>query len=317
MEVMVTDNQWQIFDAAMKRLMGLSAKVIVAFINGLFELDFPTDSRVSYPNKEQVKQDLTKQFTDIIIGIHFGGNDYYFIIEVQIKNDGIMLFRVFQYGYEFALGNRVTEGTVTTIRMPKAMVIYLNPNSNTPYSETLRLVDSDGNYFDYNVKSFRLLDFTPAELADRNMELLFPFQLLKLRSRIEGANNHEQRVALVQPLKEFISEIIPLIENAEATSKLTIADTTEILGILDKLDKYLYTDKYKEFQEVNKMVQDLLYPSVAEIESKSRQEGVNIGVDKTLDAVSAFLRSKGYNDTDIREAQQYAKQQTLSELAPA
>jgi hypothetical protein len=50
-----------------------------------------------------------------------------------------------------------------------------------------------------------------------------------------------------------------------------------------------------------------------DIRARSRQEGV----DKTLDAVSAFLRSKGYNDTDIREAQQYAKQQTLSELTPA
>ena len=45
-----TEEQKQIFDAAFKRLMRLSSSTIIQFLNGLFDLELPLNSKVTYPN---------------------------------------------------------------------------------------------------------------------------------------------------------------------------------------------------------------------------------------------------------------------------
>jgi predicted transposase YdaD len=326
-----TEEQKQIFDAAFKRLMRLSSSTIIQFLNGLFDLDLPLNSKVTYPNTEQILPDLGKQYADVIIIVHTEHGEHSFLLEEQTENDGTMLIRVFSYGYQFALEHKVTEGNITTVKLPRAMVIYLNPNSKTPYRETLRIETADGQTLDYAVGSLRLLDYSAAELAERNMELLLPFRLLKLRSKIDGAKSSERRVVLAGQLKQLVGEVLPLIERSEANGKLTARDTETILTILDRLNDYLYTSKYEEFQEVDKMVQEILYTRFDRARDearregrqegigigveKGRQEGVSIGADKTADTMFDYLRSKGIDPKLLHEAQQFAKKQTLIELS--
>jgi hypothetical protein len=53
-----------------------------------------------------------------------------------------------------------------------------------------------------------------------------------------------------------------------------------------------------------------------DIRAKSRQEGVNVGVDRTLDTYSALLREEGISPEVLQRVQARVKQQTLSELTP-
>lgn len=50
-----------------KRLMRLSSKAIVQFINGLFDTAYPVDSTVDYPSTETVTEDLTHSRMGIIM----------------------------------------------------------------------------------------------------------------------------------------------------------------------------------------------------------------------------------------------------------
>ncbi|MDR0936265.1 MAG: hypothetical protein LBM98_06260 [Oscillospiraceae bacterium] len=285
------------FDAAFKRLMHLSSRAIISFINGLFGLNLPLDGEVFYPNTEQIFDNLSKQYADIIISIRANGREYSFLLEAQSDNDGNMLIRVFSYGYQFALGNKVTVENITTIELPAAIVIYLNPNGNTPKREILRFKFPDGKTVDYVVNSLLLLNYSPEELAARNMELLLPFQLLKLRKQIDGARSHEQRVELVEKLKELIGELFPLIESSETVGKLTPEDVSTISAILEKLNTYLYTAKYQEFKEVNQMVTEIVRDIQYNRMDRVKDEAMNKGRleerrDLTRSAIIGFKQEK-------------------------
>lgn len=254
-----SDKQKQIFDSALKKLMHLSWPAIISFINGLFGTDFPLDCEVRYPSTEQILVNLGKQFTDIIVCVVHNGEEYYLIIEAQIQNDGTMMTRVFSYAYQFALLHRTKTGNITKLKLVPATVIYFYPNSKTPESEIMRIENEKGETLDYTVNSLRLLDFTPEQLFERNLELLLPFMLLRLRAEITSAETSKQRKLLAKPLKELINELVSIAERSEAAGKLTGDDTAEIVGMIDSLDKYLYTKKYPILREVDEMLRNITY----------------------------------------------------------
>ncbi|MDR0841924.1 MAG: hypothetical protein LBP68_00715, partial [Acidobacteriota bacterium] len=75
------ESRAKLFDSIFKKLMMESSPpAIVRFINGLFWKDLPTDSKVHAAPVESVKDDLSKNFTDMVITI--GDSDRY-VIEAQ------------------------------------------------------------------------------------------------------------------------------------------------------------------------------------------------------------------------------------------
>jgi len=236
----------QIFDAAFKRLMHLSSRAMVCFINGLFGMNFPPESTVTYPNTEQIKQNMKSQHSDIILCIN---GTHYFLIEAQIKNDSTMIIRVFSYSYEFALQNKSVEGSITTIELPRAMVIYLNPNQNTPYSETLRIKFPDGATQDYVVDSFRLLDYTLEELEERNMILLTPFYMLKLRGKFDRIKDAAEKELAFKELLEMVEKITQIYERAGEIGNLSPSDLEEVVHMYELIEQHLDSDEIEESPE--------------------------------------------------------------------
>ena len=48
----------QIYDKAFKRILTLSDKAVINLINGLFDTDYPTNSRITYNWTERFKENL-------------------------------------------------------------------------------------------------------------------------------------------------------------------------------------------------------------------------------------------------------------------
>ena len=64
---------YQIYDSIFKRIFTLSNLAIINMINGLFQTNYPPDSKVTYPNKEFISKSLNRRFADVFItinGIH-------------------------------------------------------------------------------------------------------------------------------------------------------------------------------------------------------------------------------------------------------
>jgi hypothetical protein len=112
-------------------MMESSPPAIVRFINGLFWKDHPTDSDVQATPVESVKDDLSKNFTDMVITI--ADSDRY-VIEAQTGNDNAMAYRILDYSVQKSLVRSGRTAYTATLRLPPAVVLYWEPTRNTPDS---------------------------------------------------------------------------------------------------------------------------------------------------------------------------------------
>ncbi|GHU51478.1 hypothetical protein FACS1894200_11690 [Spirochaetia bacterium] len=103
------------------------------------------------------------------------------------------------------------------------------------------------------------------------MILLLPFYVLKLREKVKQAQTSEERQRLSEELKEIALELETIIKQSEKEGILTPDDRRLMQDFMARLTDYLY-NKYREFREVRKMMQNTLltYAEEAAIEAEKR-----------------------------------------------
>ena len=77
-----------------------------------------------------------------------------------------------------------------------AIVIYLEPGPSTPDTLLVHITGMDGAAHTFTYPTLKLLDYTVEELEERNLSILLPFYLLKLRKRVQPARTAEKRQTL-------------------------------------------------------------------------------------------------------------------------
>ncbi|MDR1398981.1 MAG: hypothetical protein LBJ41_03565 [Treponema sp.] len=115
------------------------------------------DSTVEYPKTETVTRNLRHIISDILIVIN---RVCAYHLEAQINNDEDIALRVFEYDWQAGLRSKTVCGNVITVKFPRSIVMYWKTTKNTPDVVTLRLEFPDGATYDYQVKRFKLLDYT-------------------------------------------------------------------------------------------------------------------------------------------------------------
>jgi hypothetical protein len=78
------ENIVQIYDKIFKRILTLSNKAMINFINGIFNKNFPSDSKLTYNWTENIKNNLEKTIADTIITVN---NAEKFHAEVQTLSE--------------------------------------------------------------------------------------------------------------------------------------------------------------------------------------------------------------------------------------
>jgi hypothetical protein len=257
----------RLFDLVFKRLIRLSPGAIVRFINGLFGSSHPTHSAVDYPNTETVSGKLRHLLSDTVILIALRSTYH---IEVQTKGDSQIAIRVFEYGLAQALRTQTTEDSIIHVKFPEARLIYLSPSKTTPDELTLRLEFPGGNY-DYTVKTFKPLEWSVKDLEKKNMFILLPFYVLKLRAEARKAGTAEKRKALGRRMKALVGDIVDAIEDGVRAGSVTEADGQIMLEHMERLFRELYTG-YTELKESNIMLQDRLLTYSEEVAIKVRRQ---------------------------------------------
>ena len=242
------DTIFQIFDRTFKRILTLSARSVVAFINALFGTSYPPDSRITYNWTEHHDDRLHRTIADTILTIN---EEYSYHIEAQMYEDEEIEFRVFEYGYRHALKHR---NDTYILHFPESRIIFLYDYEGIPDSRTIRLDFGTQGVFDYKIPALKLLEYTPAELAGKNMIILIPFMLLKLRKTIAKKRTPENMEALRTLI---FDDIIGLIRQNWSSGNITAADAKLLLELIQKLYNYLYAH-YRECAQggLNNMVNE-------------------------------------------------------------
>jgi CRISPR/Cas system endoribonuclease Cas6 (RAMP superfamily) len=242
-----------VFDLLLKKLLHLSNKAVISFINGLFNKKYSMGSTVEFLPTETVSKKLRKLMSDTRVKI---GNEIY-IIEGQIRFDGEMMIRVFEYGYYSGLTEKTFENGVRTVEIAPAKVIYWEGTARTPAKQTLLLKFPDGFAYNYEVETFTPLTHSVKELEKKGLAILLPFYVLKLRKQIENAKTSAERKKMSGEMQILLDELVKTVEGCKRKGTIEDDDVPDILGGLERLFQELY-GKYEEFMEDDIMLKDRL-----------------------------------------------------------
>jgi hypothetical protein len=273
----------QIFDLMAKLIIQeATPTALIHWINSLFKKDFPLDAPVWRSPTESVNDasgKLEKNTSDIMLNI--AGHDFH--IEVQIEDDETMALRVFEYGFARARDTKTIseDKSVITLRMPEARIIYLEPTASTPDIVTLRLIFPDEGskkkqaFFDYPVKTFKLLDHSLDELEKQNMTLLVPLYSLKYRKTLKASQpGSEKRKALAADARELGLNMEQAVERSKERGILTNIDAVAALRHIIKMYNELY-QQYPEFEEVRMELEERLKSHAAEDVAAAEMSVIN------------------------------------------
>lgn len=229
----------QIYDSMFKKILTLSAQAVVGLINGLFDTDYPSDSQLTYNWTESHDDDLKRTIADTIITVN---HNHSYHMEAQMYKDEEIEFRVFDYGYRYALKTR--EGK-DILMFPEPRVIQLYKSKGISDVKSILLDFGTQGTFEYKVPVFKLLEHSLEELNQRRMVILVPFMLLKLRDSLQKERTPENMEAL---RKLILDDIIGIISENQSAGNITSTDANKLRGLIQKLYNHLYAH-YEELIE--------------------------------------------------------------------
>ncbi len=248
------ENISQIFDKIFKKCITLSAKSVVRMLNGMFNTDYPDDSKLTYNWTEFVKDNtMTTILADCIVTVN-GEQSYH--MEAQAYDDNEVVFRVFQYGFEHAQRTANKEKDRIVLNFPEPVIIYLYYENYVPdeYVMKINFKASDGGY-EYVVPVIKIPELSTEEMLKRNMIILIPFQLMKLRYWVDK----KKKVMTKTPdeLKKFIEyDIIGSINKNLKLGNITDTDASRLKRYSLMLRDYLCEHTEAEGLEVLKGMMD-------------------------------------------------------------
>ena len=264
---------FQIYDKAFKRILTLSEKTVINLINGLFDTNYPTDSKITYNWTEHEDKDLKRTLADSILTIN-GRESYH--IEAQMTEDEEIVFRFIEYGFGHAYKNRTFIDGGERMVFPRPCILYLDEGKKdkVPDEYTLTLLFEDQGEFSYRVPLVKLQNMSIEELNEKKLIALLPFQLLKLRKKIENLRTEEN----LQELHNFVmDDIINSIYKNEAVGNISYSDALDLIELTTKLYMKIYS-KYKELEDLTmrmcdqslELISDKYEKTVEELEEENK-----------------------------------------------
>ena len=235
---------FQIYDKAFKRILTLSEKTVINLINGLFDTDYPIDSKITYNWTEHEDKELKRTLADSILTIN--GRDSYHI-EAQMTEDEEIVFRFIEYGFGHAYKNRTFIDGGERMIFPRPCILYLDEGKKdkVPDEYTLIMEFENQGEFTYKVPVLKLQNFSVEELNEKKLIALLPFQLLKLRKKIQNIRTDEN----LKELQDFVmNDIIETIRKNEDVRNISHNDAHNLIELTMKLYMKIFS-KYKELEE--------------------------------------------------------------------
>ena len=249
-----------------KKILTLSSKAVINFINGLFQTDYPTDSTITYNWTEFHDDNLTKTIADTILTI---GGVHSYHIEAQMYRDEDIVLRIFDYGYKHSLRNAKVEDNICYLTFPKSKIVFLGDD------------DVPDHY---------------------SIGILIPFELIKLKKYISSRENMTEED--LSWLKERIfTDIIGCIRDNCRLGNITVGDAKRLEKLLATLYDHLYSNR-QDMKEIKEEMDQSIRLEVDEWADKmdkyeemehemDKLKSENVKMAKVIEELTAKLEAKG------------------------
>ena len=278
----------KIYDVTFKRMFRLSDRMLIKFVNKVFEKNFPLDAEVKFldPGSEDEENEILEK--DIYVEI-CGER---FQIEAQSYWDD-MMFRLFEYAVSNPRKSYDrTDACHAVYRMPKQAVVFLKGKSRRHNKLYIKLILPDEQEVEYSVNAVRALGYTPQELAENDLEILLPFQMIRMYNRVNGYNSYTDKKKdkflhdFENMCRDIRNTMDPLLTNGSITN-----------------------DEYHEMLNITGTLEEYIYNSIEDISKK--------GVDSMLQERIIFrddrIRAEAVAETEDKKNKQLAKMMILDE----
>ncbi|WP_044973671.1 hypothetical protein [Ruminococcus sp. HUN007] len=244
-----------VYDRSFKRMLTLSEKMLVKLVNKVFDKQFPLNSKVTYLDRNSKKADGSKLEKDLYFSIC--GERFH--IEAQAYQDD-MIIRLFAYAVSSTHdGYEIVDDTHSVFRMPMQAVVFLKDTDRSKDKLYIKLILPDEQEIEYSVHAVRALGYSPAELVENDLEILLPFQIIRLYRRARNYDKYssETKEKFLADFSEMCNEVVTTIDRLHDAGKITNDEYHEMLDITRTLEKHVYKHVNDIFTKgADKMLQD-------------------------------------------------------------
>ena len=228
----------KIYDVTFKRMFRLSDRMLIKFVNKVFEKNFPLDAEVKFldPGSEDEENEILEK------DIYFEICGERFQIEAQSYWDD-MMFRLFEYAVSNPRKNYdKTDAYHAVYRMPKQAVVFLKGKSRKHNKLYIKLILPDEQEVEYSVNAVRALGYTPQELAENDLEILLPFQIIRMYNRVNGYNSYtdKKKDKFLHDFENMCRDIRNTMDSLLTNGSITNDEYHEMLNITGTLEEYIY-----------------------------------------------------------------------------
>ena len=229
----------KIYDITFKKMFRLSGRMLIRFVNKVFEKNFPLDAEVKFldPNSEDEENEILEK------DIYFEICGERFQIEAQSYWDD-MMFRLFEYAVSNPRKSYDrTDAYHAVYRMPKQAVVFLKSKSKRRNKLFIKLILPDDQEVEYSVNAVRALSYTPQELAENDLEILLPFQIIRMYNRVNDYKSYTEKnkEQFLHDFRNMCNDIRNTMDSLLKDERITNDEYREMLNIIKSLKAYLYS----------------------------------------------------------------------------
>ena len=229
----------KIYDITFKKMFRLSGRMLIRFVNKVFEKNFPLDAEVKFldPNSEDEENEILEK------DIYFEICGERFQIEAQSYWDD-MMFRLFEYAVsDHRKSYTKTDAYHAVYRMTKQAVVFLKGKSKRRNKLFIKLILPDDQEVEYSVNAVRALSYTPQELAENDLEILLPFQIIRMYNRVNDYKSYtdKNKEQFLHDFRNMCNDIRNTMDSLLKDERITNDEYREMLNIIKSLKAYLYS----------------------------------------------------------------------------
>ncbi|MBQ5989537.1 MAG: hypothetical protein IJL67_08600 [Oscillospiraceae bacterium] len=265
-------ESYHIYDQLFKMLFRTAGIMLIRFINKVFGKNFPLNSKIVFIDPNGVPAEDSELEMDLYFTIC--GETFH--IEAQAYDDDMMI-RLIEYAFSNVHDKyEKIDSTHARYHMVDQAVVFLKDFDRTKDKLYITLVLPDKREIEYALPAVRALGYTPKELVENDMEILLPFQILRLYRRAKNYHrrSEEAKKKFLTDFEKMINEIITTLDSLKKDKRVTNEEYRLMLEITRKIKDHIYNNIDDiEKQGADRMLNERIILYTEEAEAKGREEG--------------------------------------------
>ena len=128
--------------------------------------------------------------------------------------------------------------------MPKQAVVFLKGKNKKRNKLYIKLILPDDQEVEYSVNAVRALSYTPQELVENDLEILLPFQIIRMYNRVNNYDSYtdKKKEQFLSDFKKMCKDIRYTMDSLLRDERVTNDEYHEMLNITCSLEERIYSN---------------------------------------------------------------------------